>query len=917
MIRIHIYGSGIRYLEYNLDLAVKIEDDLLDEFKNKTAINYELFASEYFADRLIELKEGLIRPATFTVQGDLAKLSVEFDPSVNDYFDIIKYSFDEKNKYNGIEVEDLKFDIDFDLSNPRDLILGKTFFIYAKYKDDIENDHAGSSYIKEMTIYPYLKPVEKVELIDEETGCRLVTDTNVLPKNAKLVRDEIVDTSDSYDAYTLIHDYVDGTSKNSMIYAWHVKVGNKEKKSFVDNIKMMFKIPEDWDGNNVQMISVLDGIGWNPQETGEIEEIDGEKFFVVKSKVLGSYGLYEFQNFDGTGENLADGTYSIPISVFHFDIEGRLSMANKCLSQNVKLVVKDGSKRLYPEFKGIEEYGNYSYMSKMWVYEKDYAIDQFHCVKGDKDLVKFIRYYRNEDGSLLKDSFNKDSYFYYPKEGYINLPSDEAMIPVRFRVPVMDEVGGGDFSQDAWLAIAWNEAKKLSEEAEEEPIKMALTELISVCETVNKDEFNDKKWEAFVNELNNAKNVINNENSNFEDLLRADNRLQRSMDDLISGDSNYEEGNDVEDGTVYEGLDYKNLSDGVYDVDLEMKHYYDPNKLSMANSAVKRPVKVVVKDGKYYLELMLQPIKRKFEDDEFKGYLGTMQYENSVGEFEDVEILEYYDDIDDFYEIFKKYMGEESPKYPKLIRYPIPKPEDKVQETVAKVFVPIMESLTTGLGEQKCKPTILWKELKESSGSYYEETEEESVDIKKEKTPLGKMPTMEYTMTEKEAISRVSAYRDVEENWAKPYIIESVRLGLFKGTSKSTFSPMAKSTRGMLFNLLHTMSGDAEEKVEGKWYASSMKWAKEKGISDGLRPEAEITRQEIVSMLYRYVGEPKTEQDLSMYEDSKEISSWAMDAMKWAVEKKLIYGRTEKLLAPTGKATRAELAAILLRFLGK
>lgn len=88
------------------------------------------------------------------------------------------------------------------------------------------------------------------------------------------------------------------------------------------------------------------------------------------------------------------------------------------------------------------------------------------------------------------------------------------------------------------------------------------------------------------------------------------------------------------------------------------------------------------------------------------------------------------------------------------------------------------------------------------------------------------------------------------------------------------------------------------------WYEKGMQWAKEQGISDGSNPNGMITREQLVSMLYRSLSSP----------DAGTVSSWAEDAMIWAVSSGLIQGGSNGALNPGGNATRAEVAVILMRF---
>lgn len=136
--------------------------------------------------------------------------------------------------------------------------------------------------------------------------------------------------------------------------------------------------------------------------------------------------------------------------------------------------------------------------------------------------------------------------------------------------------------------------------------------------------------------------------------------------------------------------------------------------------------------------------------------------------------------------------------------------------------------------------------------------------------------------------------------------------GLMNGTDDNQFSPSASTTRGMLMTVLARYAG--EDTTGGAtWYEKGMEWAKAKGVSDGTNPNANITREQLVTMMYRYAGSPATNGSLDNFSDAASVSSYAANAMQWAVENGIVNGSNGKL-NPQNNATRAEVAAILMRF---
>ena len=160
-------------------------------------------------------------------------------------------------------------------------------------------------------------------------------------------------------------------------------------------------------------------------------------------------------------------------------------------------------------------------------------------------------------------------------------------------------------------------------------------------------------------------------------------------------------------------------------------------------------------------------------------------------------------------------------------------------------------------------------------------------------------------------------YADVQTNdWyfgAVQYVTEN---GLMNGTGNG-FEPNLATSRAMIWTILARMS-DVNTASSGEWYAVAQQWAIANGVSDGTMPNGTITREQLAAMLYRYavskgmVKGPATA-DLSVFADANSVSSYAVEAMQWAVSAGLIGGMDGKL-NPQGSATRAQVATMLMRF---
>lgn len=160
--------------------------------------------------------------------------------------------------------------------------------------------------------------------------------------------------------------------------------------------------------------------------------------------------------------------------------------------------------------------------------------------------------------------------------------------------------------------------------------------------------------------------------------------------------------------------------------------------------------------------------------------------------------------------------------------------------------------------------------------------------------------------------SSKAGFTDVANHWAKDAINYVTDKGLMNGTGSNTFSPNASTTRGMLMTVLARYAG--EDTAGGAtWYEKGMNWAKAKGVSDGTNPTVKITREQLVTMLYRYAGSPAANGSLDSFSDAASVNSYAANAMQWAVANGIVNGLNGKL-NPQNNATRAQVAAILMRF---
>ena len=176
-----------------------------------------------------------------------------------------------------------------------------------------------------------------------------------------------------------------------------------------------------------------------------------------------------------------------------------------------------------------------------------------------------------------------------------------------------------------------------------------------------------------------------------------------------------------------------------------------------------------------------------------------------------------------------------------------------------------------------------------------------------------KLPTYSFDMKVKKSFDDV-----VKGAWYENSVDYVVDNGLMNGTDATRFEPDSTTTRAMLMTVIARYAGE-DTTGSDPWYQKGMEWAKANGVSDGTEPNANITREQLVTMLYRYakasgkdvsVGE---DTNILSYADATTVSQYAIPAMQWACGAGIINGANGKL-NPQNNATRAEVAAILMRF---
>ena len=168
------------------------------------------------------------------------------------------------------------------------------------------------------------------------------------------------------------------------------------------------------------------------------------------------------------------------------------------------------------------------------------------------------------------------------------------------------------------------------------------------------------------------------------------------------------------------------------------------------------------------------------------------------------------------------------------------------------------------------------------------------------------------------------------EEWYGDAVATVYARGLMTGTAEDTFAPELAATRGMVVSILHRLAGSPTVSAEvfadvaaDDWYGQAVAWAANEGIASGtsaetFSPNAAVTREQLAALLCNFAAQQGVDttarSDLSCFDDAATVSDWAQDAVSWAHAEGLLAGTSATTLAPQGEATRAQLAAMLVRF---
>jgi len=238
----------------------------------------------------------------------------------------------------------------------------------------------------------------------------------------------------------------------------------------------------------------------------------------------------------------------------------------------------------------------------------------------------------------------------------------------------------------------------LKESDELTAAKEALRATIDEASKIEQDNKTDSAYEELQDAIAQAQAVYDKSGASVEEINAADEALKKAVETFK---------NSADQST----LDKDKLEDGTYTVNVTMWKAADTTQKSMSDGAVKKPVIITVKDGKYSVTAQFQPLTIPFGKENLEGYLKQLSYKNSEGSYTDATVDETYE-VADYYNTGED--GTISYQYPKQLTFPLVNGTSGDTEegyVDLQVFVPIMDAISEGSGTQKVYMAFDWTSL--------------------------------------------------------------------------------------------------------------------------------------------------------------------------------------------------------------
>ena len=714
------YASSWGTISIDFSGAQKLPD-ALDEVEQTVSFNY---------DTMNTTMAAAFRTASAKAAFKDGKLYVTYDITPNEIVSWVDGGQSTEildENYQPITLQNETLTLEYNSLD--ELVAGKTI----RAKTLAIDDYRGLVYrYAETTLIPYTA-VTPVTLTDDTTGIKLHTSSKYVSENAQLHINLVTDTGSSNvdkDPWANMESHVQ--SYNLMtFFNFQVTDGEETVSDFGSSPILEIPIQEGMNKNNMRTFYneyVQEG-GQNGFRYGWFNKngiVLGDIYSLIPDANYqsGNFAVYDEKLADTDGSDLEDGTYTVPITTFNESKPDETSMSASCLGGEATLVVKDGVKRLELNFAPVNIGSDKGYMIQMWYYNQE----------GELEELTYTSYYKNPDGSYYTDSFNEGTTDYYPSEGYMILPTDDAQFMTKFRVSAMDAImSGGDATRDAIFTIYYDDAVKVSDETPDADPEEVIdretadkTELNQMLEEANAkleqaELYTDSSVLTLQNAVNSAEMVAVNDRSSQEEVDAEVEKLREAIEGLTLKDTG--------------DWDVNNLPDGKYTLYAQMIKT-DRENFSMSNDAINHNVWLEVIDGEYYLTMQFKglTIENRF------GYLMNLSYYDAGYTYNDfgipqgtlipAEVLSTQKNADgtDVIDIY----NDADHLYPEMIRLKL---VDKAagEYVPLHVFVPIMEAISEGTGSQDVLMKLDWSLLKLDDG-----------EIKPEE-PVEQSPAVDFT----------------------------------------------------------------------------------------------------------------------------------------------------------------------------
>ena len=166
-------------------------------------------------------------------------------------------------------------------------------------------------------------------------------------------------------------------------------------------------------------------------------------------------------------------------------------------------------------------------------------------------------------------------------------------------------------------------------------------------------------------------------------------------------------------------------------------------------------------------------------------------------------------------------------------------------------------------------------------------------------------------------VDNAKSFADVAgDNWYNDAVDYVSARGIMSGMEEGIFSAETATTRAQFWTMLARLAGVDTTAAEGEaWYAVAQAWAIENGISDGTDANGEITREQLVTMLYRFVGGEGESASIEGFSDADDVSAWAQAAMEWAYGEGVMNGNADGTINPNGATVRSQIAQFFMNFI--